>query len=76
MRPGYLLTDGSVEPDAVPVARDPPLGMTVWKVDGPLVLAKTTGSTGLYPNDTWSGPPRDLDAGALSGRLADGLALG
>ena len=28
--------------------------MTVWKVNGPLVLAKTT-TTGLYPNDTWSG---------------------
>ena len=55
MRPGYLLTDGSVEPDAVPVARDPLLGMTVWNVKGPLVLAKTT-TVGLYPNDTWSGP--------------------
>jgi len=55
VRPGYVLTDGSVEPDARPVARDPLLGMTVWKVDGPLVLAKTT-TTGLYPNDTWSGP--------------------
>ena len=55
VRPGYLLTDGSVEPDAVPVARDPALGMTVWKVRGPLVLSKTT-TAGLYPNDTWSGP--------------------
>ncbi len=55
VRPGYILTDGSVEPDARPVARDPLLGMTVWKVNGPLVLAKTK-TTGLYPNDTWSGP--------------------
>ena len=55
VRPGYLLTDGSVEPDAIPVVRDPLLGMTVWKVDGPLILAKTK-VTGLYPNDTWSGP--------------------
>ena len=31
------------------------LGMTVWKVNGPLVLAKTR-VTGIYPNDTWSGP--------------------
>ena len=54
-RPTYLLTDGSVEPNAVPVARDRALGMTVWKVDGPLVLAKTM-KTGLYPGDTWSGP--------------------
>lgn len=55
IRPGYLLTDGSVEPDAIPLARDPLLGMTVWKVPGALVLAKTT-TIGLYPNDTWSGP--------------------
>ena len=55
VRPEYILTDGSVEPDALPIARDPLLGMTVWKVDGPLVLARTT-TKGLYPNDTWSGP--------------------
>jgi hypothetical protein len=55
LRPGYLLTDGSVEPDAVPVVRDPLLGMTVWRVQRDLVLASTA-VTGLYPNDTWSGP--------------------
>ena len=55
IRPAYILTDGSVEPNAVAVARDPDLGMTVWKVDGPLVLSKTT-TSGLYPGDTWSGP--------------------
>ena len=49
--------------------------MTVWKVHGPLVLAKTT-TVGLYPNDTWSGPRRHLVARALSRRLADRLALG
>ena len=47
-------TDGSVDPNAVPVARDPQLGMTVWKVDGPLVLAKTK-KVGLYPGDTGRG---------------------
>ena len=55
VRPGYLLTDDSVEPDAIPLAHDPGLGMTVWKVNGPLVLAKTL-VTGIYPADTWSGP--------------------
>ena len=30
------------------VAHDPALGMTVWKVNGPLVLAKTH-VTGIYP---------------------------
>jgi Dolichyl-phosphate-mannose-protein mannosyltransferase len=54
LRLTYLLTDGSVDPNAVPVVRDPPLGLTVWKVDGPLVLSKTT-KTGLYPGDSWSG---------------------
>ena len=55
LRLTYLLTDGSVDPNAVPVARDQQLGMTVWKVDGPLVLAKTK-KVGLYPGDSWSGP--------------------
>jgi hypothetical protein len=55
LRPQYLLADGSVEPVAVPVARDPELGMTVWKVNGPLILAQTR-VTGIYPGDTWSGP--------------------
>ena len=55
IRPGYILTDGSVDPNAIPVARDRLLGMTVWKVKGPLVLAKTI-KTGIYPDDTWSGP--------------------
>ena len=55
LRPGYILTDGSVEPDGLPVARDPERGMTVWKIQGPLVLARTV-VTGIYPNDTWSGP--------------------
>ncbi len=55
IRPGYILTDGSVEPNAIPVARDPLLGMTVWKVRGPLVLAKTA-TTGIDPGGTWSGP--------------------
>jgi hypothetical protein len=53
IKPSYLLADGSVEPNAIPVARDRSLGMTVWRLGGPLVLAKTV-KTGLYP-DTWSG---------------------
>ena len=55
LTPSYLLVDGSVDPNAVAAARDRPLGMTVWKVDGPLVLAKTV-KTGVNPDDTWSGP--------------------
>ena len=52
--PGYLLADGSVEPEGTAVARDLGLGMTVWRIDGPLVLASTK-VTGLY-DDRWSGP--------------------
>ena len=50
-----LLTDGSLEPDATAIAQDAPLGLTLWKVSGPLVLVKTR-ITGIYPGDTWSGP--------------------
>jgi hypothetical protein len=35
------------------VARDPGIGVTLYRVDGPLVVP--THVSGLYPNDTWSG---------------------
>ncbi len=50
----YALLDGSITPDGVVVARDKALGTTLWRLTGP--LASTTTVTGLYPNDTWSGP--------------------
>jgi len=53
VRPRYLLTDGYVTPDGTPVARDPALGTTVWRLRGPLV--QTVGVTGVYA-DGWSGP--------------------
>jgi hypothetical protein len=37
-----------------PVARDPGIGLVLYRVDGPLVVL--TRITGLYPTDTWSGP--------------------
>ena len=46
--------EGTISPDGVVVARDPGLGLTLWRLDGPLV-ATTTEINGLYPNDTWSG---------------------
>ncbi len=49
----YALLDGSVTPDGEVVARDD-LGTTLWRLRGP--LASLTSVTGLYPNDTWSGP--------------------
>jgi hypothetical protein len=50
----YALLDGSVSPDGDIVARDVPLGITLWRLMGP--LSSTTTLEGVYPNDTWSGP--------------------
>ena len=49
----YALLDGSISPDGDIVARDVPLGITLWKLMGP--LSSTTTLEGIYPNDTWSG---------------------
>jgi len=54
LRPGYVLTDGTVTPNGVAVARDEPLGITVWRIPGVLVSMHSQ-VTGLYPGDTWSG---------------------
>ena len=35
------------------LARDPGIGLTLYRVDGPLVIL--TRVRGLYPNDTWAG---------------------
>ena len=75
LRPGYVLTDGSVEPDGLPVARNLELGMTVWKVQGPLVLARTA-VTGIYPNDTWSGPVVTWTRRHCRGGTLAGVPLG
>ena len=49
----YLLADSSFEPDGEPLARDKGWGITLWRVNPPLVSAVRI--DGLYPNDTWSG---------------------
>ena len=54
IRAPYALLDQTVVPDGEVVARDEPLGITLWRLTGP--LANTTTVTGLYRNDTWSGP--------------------
>jgi hypothetical protein len=36
-----------------PIASDPRIGVTLFRVDGPLIVP--TQIKGLYPNDTWSG---------------------
>jgi hypothetical protein len=50
----YALLDGSISPDGDIVASDVPLGINLWRLMGP--LSSTTTLTGIYPNDTWSGP--------------------
>ena len=50
---GFLLADSSFEPDGKPLARDKGWGITLWRVNPPLVSAVRI--DGLYPNDTWSG---------------------
>jgi hypothetical protein len=50
----YVLTEDAITPDGVVGARDPGIGITLWRVDGPLVATATV-VEGLYPNDTWSG---------------------
>ncbi len=49
----YVLTDGSVSPDGIPVATDAVKGLTVYKVPGRIV--STTSVEGLQA-DGWSGP--------------------
>ena len=49
----WVLTDGSVAVDGEPVKHDGLLGLTLYRVHGPLI--STTSVTGVY-NDQWSGP--------------------
>lgn len=50
----YVVTEDVITPEATPVARDAGIGLTLWRVDGPLI-ATSTRVDGLYPDDTWSG---------------------
>lgn len=56
LRDRYLVTDSSLEIDGRALARDVPLGITLWRVAGGSVRRAEVTVTGLYPNDTWSGP--------------------
>jgi hypothetical protein len=73
VRDAYLLSDSSFEPDGEALARDRGWGVTLWKVNPPLVSASLI--EGLYPNDTWSGPEvtyvrRRCEPGRLSVALS------
>jgi hypothetical protein len=77
----YVIADSSFEPDGTALARDTGWGITLWKVEPPLVSASLI--EGLYPNGTWSGPEvtyvrRRCEPGRLSAALSsdDKLFLG
>ena len=53
VRDRFLLADSSFEPDGEALATDEGWGITLWRVQPPLVSAVRV--DGLYPNDTWSG---------------------
>jgi hypothetical protein len=53
VRVRYVVADSSFEPDGKPLARDPGWGITLWRVNQPLISAVRI--DGLYPNDSWSG---------------------
>ena len=76
----YLITDASVELDGRALARDVPLGLTLWQVAGPTARKVDVTWTGLYPNDTWSGPTvsyvrRNCTAGVLQVSLHSDASL-
>jgi hypothetical protein len=49
----YALADGSLDLNGTKIASDAPLGVNLWRIDGP--IRSLTEVHGLYPNDTWSG---------------------
>jgi hypothetical protein len=50
----YLLAEDGISPEGRVLARDPGIGVTLWRVARPLV-ATATRVDGRYPGDTWSG---------------------
>jgi hypothetical protein len=53
VRAQYVLADGSTDIRGRQVAKDPGIGLHLYRVDGPVVILSHV--SGLYPNDTWSG---------------------
>jgi hypothetical protein len=69
----FLLADSSFEPDGEALATDKGWGITLWRVNPPLVSAVRV--DGLYPNDTWSGESVTyLRRRCLPGRLSVALS--
>lgn len=78
VRSPYVLTDGSVQLAGTVVAEDARKGVFLYRVTGP--LRQTSRVSGLYPNDTWSGPTvtytrLDCRGGSLTVRLQSDPSL-
>ncbi len=78
VRSPYVLTDGSVQLAGTIVGQDARKGIFLYRLSGP--MRQTSQVTGLYPNDTWSGPSvryRRLDCagGSLTVRLESDPSL-
>jgi hypothetical protein len=61
----YVLTDGTLDVAGTAVAQDTGKGLRLLRVDGP--LRQISRVTGLYPQDTWSGPQVTYTRLACSG---------
>ena len=70
----YVITEDAVSPDGVVLARDPGIGLTLWRVTAPLV-ATATRIEGRYPGDTWSGRTVTWTRERCRGGTLDRLAL-
>jgi hypothetical protein len=78
VRARYVLADGATDIRGREVARDPGIGLTLYRVDGPVVILSHV--RGLYPGDTWSGKHAtytrvDCTGGRLSVTLASDPSL-
>ena len=62
----YALLDGSISPDGDIVARDLSLGITLWRLTGP--LSSTTTLDGHLPERHVVGPARAVGEAALPRR--------
>jgi hypothetical protein len=78
VRDPFLLADAPFEPFGTPIASDRKWGVTLWRVNTPLVAR--TRIDGLHRSDTWSGPTvtylrRDCASGKLSVDLSSDANL-
>jgi len=70
----YVLADGSLDLVGVKAAADESLGLTLWRVEGP--LRSLTRVTGLYAGGTWSGPTVEYSRAHCAGGALRVMLLG